>query len=236
MLPLRGARRWGTTAPMVLPHPRHDEDSDDLRGDRADVLRVDDVEFSCVIGIYDEERTRPQPLRVTLALPLNAATSAATGDLRCSVDYARLLGQVGFVLEHGAFRLIETAGEALCAVVLGSVAGVADGVALTLRKPRALAGNGVPSLSLRRRRRQPARLVSAAGVLDTLWAGPDVALFRWAVAPGVRFLRAGDVAVFDVDAGRRGVDVHDSVVTGGRTLLMAAPTTTTAAQLLAAAG
>ncbi len=221
---------------MVSPHPHHDDHGDDVRGDRADVLRVDDVGFSCVIGIYDEERTRPQPLRVTLALPLNAAASAATGDLACSVDYARLLGQVGFVLEHGAFRLLETAGEALCAVVLGSVAGVADSVALTLRKPEALGGNGVPSLSLRRRRRQPSRHASTAGVLDTLWAGPDVALFRWALAPGVRLRRAGDVAVFDVDAGRRGVAVDDGIVSGGRTLLVAAPTTTTAAHLLAAAG
>jgi len=173
----------------------------------TDLLRVDDVEVHCVIGVYAEERTTPQALRVSLALALDAGRAARSGELVDTVDYARLFGQLRFVLQRGAFRLIETAALALCAVVQRA-APVVDELTLTLKKPGALGGNGVPALSLTRRR-------AAVGVVDDerLWAGPDASVDAVGVPAGARLTLPVGCAALDVEAGRQGVVVeHDGVV------------------------
>lgn len=176
----------------------------------SDLLRVDDVEVSCVIGVYAEERTTPQPLRVSLALTLDASSAARSGRLHDTVDYARLFGQLRFVLQHGAFRLIETAAEALCAVVLHAAPAV-DDVALTLAKPRALAGNGLPALRLTRRRHS-----SSADAPARLWSGPDASVDVVTLAANERARVPRSAAVLDVNDARQGsIVVHDGTIPHG---------------------
>lgn len=172
----------------------------------SDLLRVDDVGVHCVIGVYPEERTTPQALRVSLVLRLHAELAARSGKLSDTVDYARLLGQLRFVLQRGCFCLIETAAEALCAVVLHAAPSVVD-VTLTLQKPSALGGNGVPALSLTRRR------VTAGGGAARLWSGPDAAVEQVLQPAGAVLALPVGCGVLDIDAGRQGVVVdHDGVV------------------------
>ena len=190
----------------------------------SDLLRVDDVEVECVIGVYAEERTTTQPLRVSLALSLDAGRAARSGLLDDTVDYARLFGQLRFVLQQGAFQLIETAAEALCAVVLRGAPAVVD-LQLTLAKPRALAGNGLPSLTLSRRRADAPALPDDVA---RLWSGPDASVDHVVVRAGMRARLPGAAAVLDVDEGRQGASApHDgSIVVAAeartRTLLVVA--------------
>ncbi len=187
----------------------------------TDLLRVDDVVVDCVIGVYAEERTATQPLRVSLSLALDAAAAARSGDLNDTVDYARLFGQLRFVLAHGAFRLLETAAEVLCAVALRASPGV-DELTLTLSKPRALAGNGLPSLTLTRRRLPG---VPSPDDVALLWAGPDASVHHVVLAAGERVQLPPDAAVLDVDDGRQGSALPTdggASVTGPRTLLVVA--------------
>jgi dihydroneopterin aldolase len=173
----------------------------------TDLLRVDDVEVHCVIGVYAEERTTPQALRVSLALALDAGRAARSGELADTVDYARLFGQLRFVLQRGAFRLIETAALALCAVV-GRAAPAVDELTLTLKKPGALGGNGVPALSLTRRRAD-----AVAPTDERLWAGPDASVDAVRLPAGARLTLPAACAALDVEAGRQGVVVeHDGVI------------------------
>jgi len=186
----------------------------------SDLLRVDDVEVDCVIGVYAEERTTSQPLRVSLALVLDAARAARSGHLDDTVDYARLFGQLRFVLVHGAFQLIETAAESLCAVVLRAAPAV-DDVTLTLAKPRALAGNGLPSLTLTRRRARStsgddnvAVEIAVDVAVTVVWSGPDASVHHVVVGPGLHVRVPAQAAVLDVDAGRQGEPVpHDGSIT-----------------------
>jgi dihydroneopterin aldolase len=185
----------------------------------SDLLRVDDVEVHCVIGVYAEERTTPQALRVSLALALDAGRAAHSGNLEDTVDYARLFGQLRFVLQRGAFRLLETAAEALCAVVLASEPTLAA-VTLTLKKPGALGGNGVPALSLTRRR------VATALPAARVWTGPDASVDRVLWPTGTAGALPPHAAVLDVRAGRQGTIVeHDGRIAPGdgtRVLLIVA--------------
>jgi dihydroneopterin aldolase len=172
--------------------------------DDHDLLCVNDLEVHCVIGVYPEERTRPQPLRLDLALAVDVADAARSGALERTIDYARLVGQVRFVLEHGAFRLLETAGEAVAAVILASVEGFADAVTLTLRKPLALDGNGVPALTLRRRREFQGRPLATAehrrGVAVTTSRLRDAARVSTTV-PGDASLQGDAAGTTKVDDG-----------------------------------
>ena len=204
-----------------------------------DLLRVDGVELLCVIGVYPEERSHEQPLRLSLDLPLSAGAAAATGELSRSVDYARLMGQLAFVLQQGAFVLLETAAEAASAVVLAAVDGVAAEVTLTLTKPRALGGNGLPSLTVRRLRGAPVRVARAGTRVDTLWPGPDAAVHRVALASGTALRVPDGAAALVVDAGRQGArrgagEVISPGPEGAGVVLVVSPPSTTTTALLAA--
>ena len=110
----------------------------------ADLLRIDDLDVDCIIGIHPEERTTPQPLRVSLAFRFDSRRAAQEESLAHSVDYARVAGEVGFLLHQGAFQLIETAAEVVSRCVLSGLDHFEE-LELKLQKPKALAGNGLPS-------------------------------------------------------------------------------------------
>ncbi len=171
----------------------------------GDLLRVDDVEVMCVIGVYPEERLTPQPLRLSLALRLSLQPAARSGQLNDTVDYARLCGQLSFVLQRAAFSLLETAAEALVAVVFASTPLVEE-VTLTLKKPGALGHNGIPALSLVRRRMRHRRE-------GMLWPGPDASIHWLSLSARGSVSLSENANVLDVHAGRQGVVVdHDGAI------------------------
>ena len=71
----------------------------------------------CVICVYGGERHRTQPVTVKLELFLDTR-GASTAGLSGTVDYARLAGEVRFLLESCRFKLLETAAEALARYIL----------------------------------------------------------------------------------------------------------------------
>ncbi len=120
-------------------------DRDDL-----DTISIDGLRVDCIVGLYPDERVRLQPLIVDVALSLDTRGAAARADIDATVDYAHLAAQVRFILEHGRFGMLETAGDALARWAL-SQSGVVDAVRVRLVKPDALGGDGVPSVAVVRR-------------------------------------------------------------------------------------
>ena len=176
----------------------------------GDLLRIDGHQVDCVIGVYAEERPVPQPLVVSLGLTLDTRRAARDEDLAATVDYARLLGAVRFVLQQGAFLLIETAAEVVANTVLATVNAehiMVHEVTVTLQKPRALAGNGVPALSITRRLK-PARerWTVPGGVVDVLHRGQHLTLSHLRLDPRHALAMAGDVTAFAIDDDRHGRD------------------------------
>jgi dihydroneopterin aldolase len=171
-----------------------------------DLLSIDDVEVPCVIGVYPEERGAPQPLVVSLRLSLDTRRAAHDEQLALTVDYARLLGAVRFVLQQGAFLLIETAAEVVAATVLASV-DLTDSVTVTVKKPRALGGNGLPSLTITRHRDASQSLWTFPfGVVEVLHKTQTLGMYRLGVRArgAVRFAAA--VRCFAIDDNRQGHD------------------------------
>ena len=168
------------------------------------VLRVVDVEVECLIGVYPEERRTPQPLKVGLSFELDTRRAAQEESLEHTVDYARVIGEVGFILQEGAFHLLETAAEVVCATVLSGLEQPSE-MELTLQKPRALGGNGVPSLTVRRGRDAPSALWTFGfGVVDVVWNVRGLGIYRLRLRGGGGVQLPKHVVVFDVHQGRQG--------------------------------
>jgi len=172
-----------------------------------DVLAIDDVEISCIIGVYPEERRAEQPLVVSLRLPLDARRASVEDRLALTVDYARLLGEVRFVVRQGAFQLIEAAAEVVAATVLAAVDAISH-VEVKLTKPRALGGNGVPSLTILRARDSSQSLWTFTfGVVEVLRKTSTQGLYRLRLRPKGAVRLAADAVAFAVDDDRAGRDV-----------------------------
>jgi FolB domain-containing protein len=163
---------------------------DDL-GRPFDVVSLSGLEVRCIVGVYPAERSIPQRLRVDVALYLDGRPSAAGADLSRTVDYARLSGELRFLLEACRFSLLEHAADALLRYVLAPPtpdAPRAQVMAATVRlsKPDALEGVAVPSLQVHRRAEECEYAVEEKGFgqVDILHEGPAHGIYRLRIRPG----------------------------------------------------
>lgn len=156
-----------------------------------DIIRLENLLVDCIVGVYPSERLRPQPLRLDLALHLDTRAAATGAGLGSTIDYARLAGELRFLLESCQFLLLETAADALCRYLLapptddGPRAQVEE-VLLRLTKPAALGGIAVPSLEVRRTRAEVSYTVEKKpfGQVDVVFAAKGCGIYRLRVAPG----------------------------------------------------
>ena len=156
-----------------------------------DVVELAELEVRCVIGVYGHERTRVQPLTVHLALLLDLRPAGDSDDVKHTVDYGRLAGEVRFVLEHARFQLIESAAETLARYLL--LPPTPDvprpqvrRAVVRIDKPEALRGLAQPAVVLTRSLEQVALTVerTAFGSIEILHRSREVAVSRVRVLPG----------------------------------------------------
>lgn len=112
------------------------------------LIGIEEMPCLCLIGILPEERKIEQPLFVSIFLQGDFSKVATEGNLAAGVDYSLLQSDLSRLLQKIGFRLIETAAYCLCQWVLGRYAQV-EAVLIKLKKPHALAGQGVPLASLK---------------------------------------------------------------------------------------
>ncbi len=160
-------------------------------GKTLDAIEVRGLKADCIVGVYPEERRTLQTLQVDLALFLDTRAAAAGAGLSHSLDYARLAGEIRFLLESCRFRLLETAAEALCSYILAPPTGDAphaqiEAVSVRLTKPGALGGTAVPSLEIHRVRNEMEFPVETNpwGRVDVLHASHGCGIYRLRIAPG----------------------------------------------------
>jgi len=100
-------------------------------------LRLDGIEFKCVIGVTERERQSAQPLRVSLRVKVDFARAAAADSIHSTVDYRLLSRRVIDTGERSHFQLIETLASHLARMILDEFPAV-EAVRLELEKPHAL--------------------------------------------------------------------------------------------------
>ncbi|MBN8230773.1 dihydroneopterin aldolase [Corallococcus macrosporus] len=153
----------------------------ELRGLTVDVI----------VGVYNRERVTPQPLRLDVALFLDARQAAVGGRLANTVHYGRLAGELRFLLDACRFELLESAAEAVCRYLLAPPTDAAPHAhlyAATVRvtKPEALTGWAIPSLQVHRTSEEMVYRTEAKdfGHVDVIHEGATYGVYRLRVAPG----------------------------------------------------
>ncbi|MBL9037080.1 MAG: dihydroneopterin aldolase [Archangium sp.] len=120
-----------------------------------DRLSLRGMRFDCIVGLFDFERNTPQPVELDVTMHFDTRGAARNGKLSLTVDYARLLGELRFVLMASRFRLLESAAEAVAAWVLSAPSPDVprpqiERVEVKLSKLVALSGAAVPTLEIER--------------------------------------------------------------------------------------
>lgn len=163
----------------------------DAQGRPLDVIEVSRVTVQCIVGVYPAERGTPQPLDLDVALYLDTRKAATAGSLRDTVDYARLAGELRFLLETSGFRMLETAAEALCRYILApptedQARAQVRAVTLRLSKPGALGSAGLASLQVHRAadEYQFEPQEKPFGHVDIVFQDEHVGIYRLRLAPG----------------------------------------------------
>lgn len=158
-----------------------------------DQIELRKLRAECVVGVYPSERTHPQPLMVDLGLFFDARPAARGAGLAASIDYAKLAGEVRFLLAVCRFYLLETAAEALARYLLAPPTedvprAQVQAVTVRLSKPRALAGSAIASLEIHRRAEEMdyAREEKGSYEVDRIFEDAGCGIYRLRIAPKSR--------------------------------------------------
>jgi 7,8-dihydroneopterin aldolase/epimerase/oxygenase len=95
------------------------------------------LQIDCIIGIYEHERTKAQPLVVDVELDYDFAAAARSDAIRDAVDYDLVAVGISELARQKRFHLIETMAEEAAAMLLSSLVQVQT-VRLEIRKPDAV--------------------------------------------------------------------------------------------------
>lgn len=155
-----------------------------------DKLSLRGMRFDCIVGLFDFERNTPQPVELDITLHFDTREAARIGRLAHTVDYARVLGELRFIMTAGRFRLLESAAEGIAAWLLAPPSAdvprpqvqVAE---VSLSKLVALSGAAVPTLEIRRDRADYSMVTETKsfGFVDVIFETKECGVYRERIAP-----------------------------------------------------
>lgn len=150
-----------------------------------DRLSLRGMRFDCIVGLFDFERNTPQPVELAVTLHFDTREAARHGRLVDTIDYARLLGELRFILTASRFRLLESAAEAVAAWVLAPPSAdvprpQVEEVDVCLSKLVALSGAAVPTLEIHRARAdfQMKTEAKSFGFVDVIFETKECGVYR----------------------------------------------------------
>ena len=120
------------------------------------------------MGLYPREKIAPQPLLVSLDLYLDTRLAASTTHLEHTADYGALAEEITFILRNSRFKLLESAAACIASHVLSAQnfekpGAAIEAVRVKIAKPKALAGKGIPTLEIFRRKEEQVAVPLAPG-------------------------------------------------------------------------
>lgn len=186
-----------------------------------DVIRVSDLEVTCIVGVHPRERHVPQPVLASVELELDLEGAGRDERVAATVDYGQLTAELAFLLQAGRFHLLETAARVLARAILlpptpEERRGRVQRAVVRLAKPHALGAGALPEVEIIREAawaRLP-RERRAFGTVEVLHDGRDGRVERLRFTPGLaltevpprgarhgHFVRGGRVIVDGVALG-----------------------------------
>jgi dihydroneopterin aldolase len=109
------------------------------------------LRVECVVGIYEHERTRNQPVTMDIELDYDFTAAARSDAIRDAVDYDLVVRVVTELVQRRKFQLIETMAEEAARLLFERLAPV-QAIRLEIRKPEAVPAAECSFVRLERRR------------------------------------------------------------------------------------
>lgn len=101
-----------------------------------DVIRLNGLQLSALIGVLDQEKIAEQPLVIDAELRLDLSSAGRSDDLRDTVSYAAVADLIEGIVADQQFVLIETLAETLTTAIIRCDARI-EAAAVTVHKPQA---------------------------------------------------------------------------------------------------
>lgn len=115
-----------------------------------DKIRIEDLQFRCIIGVNDHERHEKQDVVLNLCLHIDLRRAGQTDDIRDTLDYKELKLNIRDFVEDSQFLLIERLAEGVASICLQRDA--VQKVDVRLDKPGALSHARTVAVEIERRR------------------------------------------------------------------------------------
>ena len=156
----------------------------------TDCLSLKGARVDCIVGLQEGERHAPQPVALDVVLHFDTREAAKLSQLAYTVDYARLLGELRFILLTAHFYLLESAAQALAAWLLApptqdAPRAAVRAVDVRLSKLAALAYAAIPTVEIHRTHTD-FHLVSEAknfGTVDVIFETKACGVYRERISP-----------------------------------------------------
>ena len=101
-----------------------------------DTVFIRGLQIDAVIGIYDHERTQPQPLLLDIELATDIRPAAASDDIALTLDYQAVCDRLQDFVGGSDFLLVETLAERCAALIMDEFK--VPWMRLRLAKPEAI--------------------------------------------------------------------------------------------------
>ena len=83
-----------------------------------DIIYIDDLRLSTLIGIYPREKAMPQSIEISLQIGTSTRTAGASDDIGDTINYAAVVEKVRSELAKQHFNLLETLAEYIAKLIL----------------------------------------------------------------------------------------------------------------------
>ena len=83
-----------------------------------DIIFIDDLRVSTLIGIYPREKAMAQTVEISLQIGVSTASAGASDDIRDTVDYAVVVERLRADLAASHFNLLEALAEHVATYLL----------------------------------------------------------------------------------------------------------------------
>ena len=84
-----------------------------------DIIFIDELRISTLIGIYPREQTMPQTVEISLQIGTSTVNAGASDKLRDTIDYAAVVERLQSELGQRHFGLLEKLAEHIAELLLG---------------------------------------------------------------------------------------------------------------------
>lgn len=111
-----------------------------------DIISLKNARFTCSLGINDDEKTAPQEIEVDIDLLGDTKNPGITDRIEDALNYAEVHDSVRETVAARHYNLIESLAENIAGRILERHA--VSGVTVRIRKPKALASQGVQYASI----------------------------------------------------------------------------------------